>query len=62
VTRILHVSDLHFGRPAVPLQVDAIERVRILSDAAERERRRREIREAMAKAAAEEAAARIGRE
>ena len=43
-------------------QVDAIERVRILSDAAERERRRREIREAMAKAAAEEAAARIGRE
>jgi 3',5'-cyclic AMP phosphodiesterase CpdA len=25
VTRILHVSDLHFGRPAVPLQIDAIE-------------------------------------
>jgi 3',5'-cyclic AMP phosphodiesterase CpdA len=23
--RILHVSDLHFGRPAVPLQIDAIE-------------------------------------
>ena len=27
MTRILHVSDLHFGRPAVPLQVDAIERL-----------------------------------
>jgi 3',5'-cyclic AMP phosphodiesterase CpdA len=25
VPRILHVSDLHFGRPAVPLQIDAIE-------------------------------------
>ena len=25
MTRILHVSDLHFGRPAVPLQIDAIE-------------------------------------
>lgn len=24
--RILHVSDLHFGKPAVPAQVDAIER------------------------------------
>jgi 3',5'-cyclic AMP phosphodiesterase CpdA len=23
--RILHLSDLHFGRPAVPLQIDAIE-------------------------------------
>ena len=23
--RILHVSDLHFGRPAVPEQIDAIE-------------------------------------
>lgn len=25
MTRILHVSDLHFGRPMVPLQIDAIE-------------------------------------
>ena len=25
MTRILHVSDLHFGRPAVPAQIDAIE-------------------------------------
>ncbi|MCU0625753.1 MAG: metallophosphoesterase [Gemmatimonadaceae bacterium] len=25
--RILHVSDLHFGRPAVPLQIDAIEQL-----------------------------------
>ncbi|HJU88538.1 MAG TPA: metallophosphoesterase [Gemmatimonadaceae bacterium] len=25
MTRILHVSDLHFGRPAVPEQIDAIE-------------------------------------
>lgn len=24
-TRILHVSDLHFGKPAVPAQIDAIE-------------------------------------
>ena len=27
MTRILHVSDLHFGRPAVPLQIDAIEQL-----------------------------------
>jgi 3',5'-cyclic AMP phosphodiesterase CpdA len=26
VTTVLHVSDLHFGEPAVPVQVDAIER------------------------------------
>jgi 3',5'-cyclic AMP phosphodiesterase CpdA len=25
VTRVFHVSDLHFGRPAVPSQIDAIE-------------------------------------
>jgi 3',5'-cyclic AMP phosphodiesterase CpdA len=25
MTRILHLSDLHFGRPAVPAQIDAIE-------------------------------------
>jgi 3',5'-cyclic AMP phosphodiesterase CpdA len=25
MTRVLHVSDLHFGRPAVPEQIDAIE-------------------------------------
>jgi 3',5'-cyclic AMP phosphodiesterase CpdA len=25
MTRVLHVSDLHFGRPAVPAQIDAIE-------------------------------------
>jgi 3',5'-cyclic AMP phosphodiesterase CpdA len=25
VTRILHVSDLHFGKPAVPAQIEAIE-------------------------------------
>jgi 3',5'-cyclic AMP phosphodiesterase CpdA len=25
VTSVLHVSDLHFGRPAVPAQIDAIE-------------------------------------
>jgi 3',5'-cyclic AMP phosphodiesterase CpdA len=25
VTTVLHVSDLHFGRPAVPAQIDAIE-------------------------------------
>lgn len=25
MTAILHVSDLHFGRPAVPVQIDAIE-------------------------------------
>jgi 3',5'-cyclic AMP phosphodiesterase CpdA len=25
VTAILHVSDLHFGQPAVPAQIDAIE-------------------------------------
>ena len=27
MTRILHLSDLHFGRPAVPLQIEAIERL-----------------------------------
>ena len=26
MTTVLHVSDLHFGEPAVPVQVDAIER------------------------------------
>jgi hypothetical protein len=25
MTSVLHVSDLHFGRPAVPAQIDAIE-------------------------------------
>lgn len=43
-------------------QVDIIERARILRDAAERERRTRELREAMVRAAAEEAAAKMGRE
>jgi len=23
--RLLHISDLHFGRPAVPAQIEAIE-------------------------------------
>ncbi|MDP2314793.1 MAG: hypothetical protein Q8P41_17950 [Pseudomonadota bacterium] len=43
-------------------QVDVVERARVLRDAAERERRTRELREAMARAAAEEAAAKMGRE
>ncbi|MES2639426.1 MAG: hypothetical protein V4850_08070 [Myxococcota bacterium] len=43
-------------------QVDVVARTRILKDAAERERRTRELREAMVRAAAEEAAAKMGRE
>jgi hypothetical protein len=43
-------------------QVDVVARTRILKDAAERERRTRELREAMVRAAAEEAAAKVGRE
>ncbi|MDP2305652.1 MAG: hypothetical protein Q8P18_06465 [Pseudomonadota bacterium] len=43
-------------------QVDIIERARLLKAAAERERRTRELREAMVRAAAEEAAAKMGRE
>jgi hypothetical protein len=39
-------------------QVDSVERRRLLREAAERERRAREVREAMARKAAEEAAAR----
>jgi hypothetical protein len=39
-------------------QVDSVERQRLLREAAERERRAREVREAMARRAAEEAAAR----
>jgi 3',5'-cyclic AMP phosphodiesterase CpdA len=27
VTTIFHVSDLHFGRPAVPAQIEAIEQL-----------------------------------
>jgi hypothetical protein len=43
-------------------QVDSIERARLLAEAAERERRAREVREAMAKKAAEEAVPKVGRE
>jgi hypothetical protein len=43
-------------------QVDSIERRRVLLAAAERERRAREVREAMARKAAEEAAAKVSRE
>jgi hypothetical protein len=41
-------------------QVDAVERRRVLREAAERERRSREVREALARKAAEEAASRYG--
>ena len=27
MTTVLHVSDLHFGEPAVPVQIDAIEQL-----------------------------------
>jgi hypothetical protein len=43
-------------------QVDSVERARLLAEAAERERRAREVREAMAKKAAEEAVPKVGRE
>jgi hypothetical protein len=43
-------------------QVDSVERHRVLSQAAERERRGRKVREAMARKAAEEAAAKVSRE
>jgi hypothetical protein len=43
-------------------QVDSVERHRVLVEAAERERRAREVREAMAKKAAEEAVPKVGRE
>lgn len=43
-------------------QVDSIERRQVLRAAAERERRARQVREAMAKKAAEEAAAKVSRE
>jgi hypothetical protein len=43
-------------------QVDSVERRRVLVAAAERERRAREVREAMAKQAAKEAAAKVSRE
>lgn len=43
-------------------QLDSVERYRVLSAAAERERRSREVREAMAKKAVEEAAAKVSRE
>jgi len=43
-------------------QVDSVERRRVLAAAAEREKRSREVREKMAKKAAEEAAAKVGRE
>jgi hypothetical protein len=43
-------------------QVDSVERRRVLVAAAERERRAREVREAMARKAAEEAAAKVSRE
>ncbi len=43
-------------------QVDTVERHRVVAAAAERERRAREVREAMAKKAAEEAAAKVSRE
>lgn len=43
-------------------QVDSVERHRVLAEAAQRERRAREVREAMARKAAEEAAAKVTRE
>jgi len=43
-------------------QVDSVERRRVLTAAAERERRTRKVREAMAKKAAQEAAAKVSRE
>jgi hypothetical protein len=43
-------------------QVDSVERRRVLVAAAEREKRAREVREAMARKAAEEAAAKVSRE
>ena len=43
-------------------QVDSIERHEVLVAAAEREKRQREVREAMAKKAAEEAVPKVGRE
>jgi len=43
-------------------QVDSVERHRLLREAAKRERRAREVREAMAKKAAQEAAAKVSRE
>jgi glycosyltransferase involved in cell wall biosynthesis len=43
-------------------QVDSLERHKVLAAAAERERRAREVREAMAKKASEEAAAKVSRE
>jgi hypothetical protein len=43
-------------------QVDSVERARVLKAAAEREKRAREVREAMARKAAEEAAAKVTRE
>lgn len=43
-------------------QVDSVERHRLVSEAAERERRAREVREAMARKAAAEAAAKVTRE
>jgi hypothetical protein len=43
-------------------QVDSVERHKLLREAAERERRAREVREAMAKKAAQEAAAKVSRE
>jgi hypothetical protein len=43
-------------------QVDSVERHRVLAQAAQRERRGRQVREAMARKAAEEAAAKVSRE
>jgi hypothetical protein len=43
-------------------QVDSVERHRVLVQAAEREKRAREVREAMARKAAQEAAAKVTRE
>lgn len=43
-------------------QVDSIERRKLLREAAEKEKRAREVREMMAKKAAEEAAAKVSRE
>jgi len=43
-------------------QLDSVERYRVLAAAVERERRAREVREAMARKAVEEAAAKVSRE
>jgi hypothetical protein len=43
-------------------QLDSVERYRVVAAAAERERRAREVREAMARKAVEEAAAKVSRE